>query len=406
MANNKVSPITLQSNDVAILGSQGNSIITHNNGLTSIRAAGTNDLSSVDPFNDDCSGIYASPGGISLNTKSAQTNYQTIGSTQTQQNDPKNIVQANVPVPSVSVTLPVQAPIPSISPTPSPTPTPPPDEEEKFVDLILLPFREDSPVKEFIIDDIIVMTNVIPDDLLVEENKKIVSYSGTKQSESTKASKTSSESAPKVPYTISNNKLIVDKGVLVGNDGDVDQKIILPNPIPGQSGNLTDGYRGKLPVIQPTHSNKLISFTEFIATCKKINLTEQQARNIISLIALEAGKNKEYFTGWNNNFGGLQAEGRWRDKVSQYIDYRYIARDRYGLRIFAGFTSIDRALAAKAEGMRFKGLLDATDANSWGYLYRRKWVASGWTDPSLVKDAANVYISWGKTKFNEYNKSY
>ena len=108
MDNNKVSPITLQSNDVTILGSQGNSIITHNNGLISFRAAGANDLSAVDPFNDDCSGIYASPGGISLNTKSTQTNYQTIGSTQTQQNDPKNIVQANIPVPLVSVALPVQ----------------------------------------------------------------------------------------------------------------------------------------------------------------------------------------------------------------------------------------------------------------------------------------------------------
>ena len=124
MANNKVSPITLQSNDVATLGSQGNSIIAHNNGLTSIRAAGNNESAAVDPFNDDCSGIYASPGGISLNTKATQTNYQTIGSTQTQQNNPNNIVQANIPIPSVSVTLPIQAPKPSLLPSPTPTPTP------------------------------------------------------------------------------------------------------------------------------------------------------------------------------------------------------------------------------------------------------------------------------------------
>ena len=406
MDNNKVSPITLQSNDVAILGSQGNSIITHNNGLISFRAAGANDLSAVDPFNDDCSGIYASPGGISLNTKSTQTNYQTIGSTQTQQNDPKNIVQANVPVPLVSVALPVQAPIPSISPTPSPTPTPPPDDEEKFVDLILLPFREDSPKKEFIIDNIIVMTNVIPDGLLVEENKKIEPNSGTKQSESKNTSKSPSESGPKKPYTISNNKLIVAEGVLVGNDGDVNQKIILPNPIPGQKGNLPDKYRGKLPVKQPTHSNKLISFTDLIAMCKQIGLTEQQARNMFSLVPLEATKKEPYFVGWNNNIAGLQAENLWRQTVSQYIDYRYIARDDYGLRIFAGFNSMDRAVAAFAEGMRFKGLLDATDANSWGELYRCTWVSSGCNNAQNIKDAANVYISWGKTRFDKYNKSY
>ena len=147
MANNKVSPITLQSNDVATLGSQGNSIIAHNNGLTSIRAAGANDSAAVDPFNDDCSGIYASPGGISLNTKSTQTNYQTIGSTQTQQNNPENIVQANVPVPSVSVTLPVQAPKPSILPTPSPSPSP--STANEFEDIMFLPEREDSPITVF-----------------------------------------------------------------------------------------------------------------------------------------------------------------------------------------------------------------------------------------------------------------
>jgi hypothetical protein len=75
---NKVSPITLQSNDVAQLGAQGNSIIAHSNGLMSIRAAGSNEKEAINPFDDDCSGIYASPGGIALNAQASQTNYQTI----------------------------------------------------------------------------------------------------------------------------------------------------------------------------------------------------------------------------------------------------------------------------------------------------------------------------------------
>jgi hypothetical protein len=385
MANNKVSPITLQSNDVATLGSQGNSIIAHNNGLTSIRAAGANDSSAVDPFNDDCSGIYASPGGISLNTKSTQTNYQTIGSTQTQQNNPENIVQANIPVPSVSVTLPVQAPKPSILPTPTPSPSP--STTNEFEDIMFLPEREDSPVKYLIIDNIPAEIYNVPDGLI--EKTEPEPYSG-----------------PSQPYTISNNKLIVSDGVLTGTNGDVNQAINLPNPVPGAKGKLPDKYRGLIPVKAATHSNKLISFTDFIATCKRIGLTQQQARNCLAICALESGKNEPYFTGWNNNFFGLQAESKWRQIVSQYIDYRYIAKDAYGLRIFAGFSSVDRALAAKAEAMRFKGLLDATDANSWGKLYRCTWVSSGCDNATLISKAAGVYTSWGVTRFNKYNKSY
>jgi hypothetical protein len=387
MANNKVSPITLQSNDVATLGSQGNSIIAHNNGLTSIRAAGNNESAAVDPFNDDCSGIYASPGGISLNTKATQTNYQTIGSTQTQQNNPNNIVQANIPIPSVSVTLPIQAPKPSLLPSPTPTPTP--SVESEFIDMVFLPEREDSPVKFIIIDNIPADTYAIPDGLV--EKAEPEPYTG-----------------PTQPYTISNNKLIVSEGVLVGTNGDVNQAIILPNPVPGAKPGtkLPDKYKGLIPVKTATHSNKLISFTNFISTCKKIGLTQQQARNCFALCALEAGKIEPYFTGWNNNFAGLQAEGKWRQTVSQYIDYRYIAKDAYGLRIFAGFNSVDRALASKAEAMRFKGLLDATDANAWGKLYRCTWVSSGCNDANKIKAAIGVYNSWGKIRFDKYNKSY
>lgn len=98
---NKISPITLQNNDVATLGAQGNSIIAHSNGLTSIRAAGSNENESVNPFDDDCSGIYASPGGISLNTQSTQTNYQTVSTT----NDSNNIVVPTKPTPGKAILI-------------------------------------------------------------------------------------------------------------------------------------------------------------------------------------------------------------------------------------------------------------------------------------------------------------
>jgi hypothetical protein len=98
---NKVSPITLQNNDVAQLGAQGNSIIAHSNGLMSIRAAGSNENTSVNPFDDDCSGIYASPGGLSLNTQATQTNYQTVNTG----NDNNNIVVPTKPTPGKAIIM-------------------------------------------------------------------------------------------------------------------------------------------------------------------------------------------------------------------------------------------------------------------------------------------------------------
>jgi hypothetical protein len=100
---NKISPITLQNNDVATLGAQGNSIIAHSNGLTSIRAAGINENEAVNPFDDDCSGIYASPGGISLNTQATQTNYQTVSTINDDNNN--NIVAPTKPTPGKAILI-------------------------------------------------------------------------------------------------------------------------------------------------------------------------------------------------------------------------------------------------------------------------------------------------------------
>lgn len=310
--------------------------------------------------------------------------------------DPNKIIVANQQI------TPTPTPQPTITITPTPTslPTtettaskPAPNEDGGFIFLDETGFAiEPVQLTEYILFDIVSPTVSIPAGLTTEPPS--VRYNG-----------------PKDVTVSKGGKLVLNTGVLVGVDGDKNQEIHLPNPVPGAKPGteLPDGYRGIVPVKQETFVKDLISYTDLIAAFKRVGLTEQQARNCFSLTALEASRrfsSDGYFGGYDWNIFGLQAEGKWRQTVSQYIDFRYIAKDAYGLRIFAGFTSIDRAVASKAQAMNFKGLLDATDADAWAELYRCTWVASGCDDPASLSAAKNVYASWGVTRFNKYNKSY
>jgi hypothetical protein len=285
--------------------------------------------------------------------------------------------------------------IPPPSPTPQVSLTA--DEVEEGIYIAnFLPASESEGAQIFgyIIYEEFTPTTVSPSDLLEKgADIKLDDYTG-----------------PTKTTTNKGGKLVLNVGVLKGADGDVNQEVHLPSPFT-KGKEIKDGYRGKLPVKQTTWNSSLVSYKEIIATFKRIGLTEDQARSCFAITGAESARVKQgYFAGYNWNIFGLQAEGKWRESVSKYISYRYIAQDsaknvntgeNKSLRIFAGYENIDNAVASKAEAMSFKGLLDVSSADDWAKKYRCTWVASGCNDSSQLSNAAAIYKTWGIRIFNE-----
>ena len=260
-------------------------------------------------------------------------------------------------------------------------------------------------------DQIVTPSAPIQNDLV--EPYKPEEYKGSTNVIKLKPVKTTSTKTTTAPTktTTKTTKTVLAEGVLVGTFGDVNQEINLPNPVPGTKGKLPDKYRGKIPVKEATYTSKLVSIQDMLKLFKSKGLTEQEARNMLTLTASEAArddKSQPYFSGFNFNIFGIQAEAYWTVqykgvKMSSYMAYRYIAKDDYGLRIFAGFNSLDDAVSAKIIACRDKGILTATDIDTFANLYLTKWVANkGTPSPAAVELTKSVYKSWGIKRFDQY----
>jgi hypothetical protein len=67
------------------------------------------------------------------------------------------------------------------------------------------------------------------------------------------------------------------------------------------------------------------------------------------------------------------------------------------------FNSLDDAVSAKIIACRNKGILTATDIDTFANLYLTKWVANvGTPSPAAVKLTKDVYQSWGNKRFDQY----
>jgi hypothetical protein len=303
----------------------------------------------------------------------------------------------NCPPPSTTPTTPTTTTPATSTPTPTPTPAvslTAQQLEEGIYEANFLPAveNEGSQIYDYVIYSAIAPSNYPPSGLVVD--------------------------GPLVPYRGSSNltvskggKLVLNVGVLVGATGDVNQEIHLPH-FDYRGKELPDRYRGLIPVKQ-VNNGDVISFADFITALKRVGLNEVQARSCMALTGAESFKDlkRAMFTGYNFNVFGLQAEGKWSSDVSQYISYRYIARDgkdnintgeKTSLRIFAGFENIDNAIAAKTTAMNRKGFLDTTDKNDWAKKYQCTWVAFGCNDAAALKNAAAIYDTWGIRYFNKY----
>lgn len=271
---------------------------------------------------------------------------------------------------------------------------------------------------EYTIGEELSVTNVTQKDLYEEPSTE--EYKGptvtvkkipVKTSVTTTSTQTKTSQSITAP-TFTKGKLVLASGVLKGTNGDVNQEIHLPNPTPRgrKTGKeLPDKYRGKIPVKEAQYSSKLVSIQDMIKLFKANNLSEQEARYMLTLTAGEAGredKSKPYFSGYNFNIFGIQAEGYWTAeyngvKMSSYIKYRYIAQDQYGLRIFAGFDSLKDAVSAKLIACRKKGILTAPSVEKFVELYITTWVAIDFNDENR-KEKTAIYNTWGVKFFDKY----
>jgi hypothetical protein len=345
-----------------------------------------------------------------------QSPTQTQNQQQTQQQDQQQTQQQDqiqIQNQTVVSTTPVTPESPIIQEENIPEAAPSTDGEEEKENFTFLDETgiELDPVQIFeytVGDQIVTPSAPVQNDLVASYTPE--EYKGSTEVIKLKPIKTTpTKATTPTKTTTKSTKTVLAEGVLVGALGDVNQEINLPNPIPGAKGKLPDKYRGKIPVKEVTYTSKLVSIQEMIKLFKTKGLTEQEARNMLTLTASEAAredKSQPYFSGYNYNIFGIQAEAYWTAqysgvKMSSFIAYRYIAKDDYGLRIFAGFNSLDDAVSAKIIACRNKGILTATDIDTFSTLYVTKWVGIAAT-PEAIKYRRSIYQSWGNKRFDQY----